>query len=182
MDRTRGATTDEADTGGKENDASIAALDRIGSKLERLSAQRRALRKAMREFGHEFDARAWSEAFVSPDPDDINRVFAVTGGYLALVNNTVEAIRAGAKLAGVKPTVRMPGAAGLIDAIRLDSGFSDRQAETFIELYRTRNRLQHSSPDIEADEVHRQVRLLLRHLPRFVKSYMAWLQKHGIEL
>jgi hypothetical protein len=136
----------------------------------------------MREFGHEFDAKAWSDAFVSPEPDDINRVFAVTGGYLALINNTVEAIRAGAKLAGMKPTVEMPGAAGLIDAIRLDGGFSDQQAETFIELYRTRNRLQHSSPDIEADEVHRQVSLLLRHLPRFVKSYIAWLQQHGIEL
>jgi hypothetical protein len=167
---------------GAEPYAGLAPLDRVGSKLERLAAQRAALRKAMREFGHEFDAKAWSDAFVSPEPDDINRVLAVTGGYLALVNNTVEAIRAGAKLAGVKPAVGMPGAAGLIDAIGLDGGFSDRQAETFIELYRTRNRLQHSSPDIEADEVHRQVRLLLRHLPRFVNSYVVWLQTHGIEL
>jgi hypothetical protein len=76
----------------------------------------------------------------------------------------------------------MLGIAGSIDAIRLDDGFSEQQAETFIELYRTRNRLQHSSPDIEADEIHRQVLLLLRHLPRFVKSYVAWLQKRGIEL
>lgn len=176
------AASRRAGSGRHEHDANIADLDRIGSRLERLSPQRRALRKAMSEFGHEFDARAWSDAFVSADPDDINRVFAVTGGYLALVNNTVEAIRAGAKLAGVKPTVGIPGAAGLIDAIRQAGGFSDRQTETFIELYRTRNRLQHSSPDIEADEVHRQVRLLLRHLPRFIKSYIIWLGEHGIEL
>jgi len=178
----RHGTTGEAGAGRKEHEAGLPALDRVGSRLERLSAQRKALRKAMREFGHEFDAKAWSDAFVSPEPDDINRVFAVTGGYLALINNTVEAIKAGAKLAGTKPTMGLPGASGLIDAIRLDGGFSDRQAETFIELYRTRNRLQHSSPDIEADEVHRQVNLLLRHLPRLVKSYIAWLQKHGIEL
>jgi hypothetical protein len=38
------------------------------------------------------------------------------------------------------------------------------------------------SPGVEADEAHRQVRLLLRHLPRFVKSYVNWLKKHDIEL
>jgi hypothetical protein len=162
--------------------AHTAELDRIGAKLERLSAQSKALRKAMSQFGQDFDAMAWANAFSSPDPDDINRVFTVTGGYLALVNNTVEAVRAGAKLTGLKPTAGMPGTPGIIDAIRADGGFTSRQAETFTELYRTRNGLQHSSPDIEADEVHRQVRLLLGHLPRFVKSYLAWLKKHHIEL
>jgi uncharacterized protein YutE (UPF0331/DUF86 family) len=76
----------------------------------------------------------------------------------------------------------MPGAPGIIDAIRADGGFTGRQAETFTALYRTRNRLQHSSPDIQADEVNRQVRVLIRHLPRFVGSYVAWLEKHDIEL
>jgi len=76
----------------------------------------------------------------------------------------------------------MPGVAGIIDAIRADDGFTSTQAQTFTELYRTRNRLQHSSPDIQADEVHRQVRLLLRHLPRLVESYLAWLEKHDVTL
>jgi hypothetical protein len=159
-----------------------AELNRLGAKLERLSAQSRALRKAMGQFGKDFDTKVWTSAFNSPDPDDINRVFTVTGGYLALVNNTAEAIRAGAKLAKIKPTAGMPGTPGIIDAIRADGGFTRGQADTFTELYRTRNHLQHSSPDIQADEVHRQVRLLLGHLPRFVKSYLAWLKKHDIEL
>jgi hypothetical protein len=176
------AATGANSAGGEEDTAALAALDRIGSKLERLSAQRKALRRAMREFGREFDADTWADAFISPDSDDINRVFAVTGGYLALVNNTAEAVKAGAKLAGMSPTAGILGVPGLIDAIRLDGGFSDRQAETFVELYRTRNRLQHSSPDIEADEMHRQVRALLCHLPGFIKSYLAWLQKHDIRL
>jgi hypothetical protein len=174
-------TTGEVDAG-REDGADLAARDRIDSRLERLSAQRTALRRAMREFGHDFDARTWSDAFVSPEPDDINRVLAVTGGYLALVNNTAEAIRTGAKLAGMNPTVGMPGLPGIVDAIRLDGGFSDRPAATFVELYRTRNRLQHASPDIEADEIHRQVRALLRHLPGFIRSYLAWLQTHAIGL
>jgi hypothetical protein len=165
-----------------ETAAHSAQLDRLSAKLERLSAQRRALRKAMSQFGGDFDAKAWKQAFDSPDPDDINRVFAVTGGYLALVNNTAEAIRAGAKLTGLKSTAGLPGVPGMIDAIRGDGGFTNRQAETFTELYRTRNRLQHSSPDIQADEIQKQVRRLLRHLPRFVESYLAWLERRGVQI
>jgi hypothetical protein len=169
-------------TGARRKDGAHAAeLERLDAKLERLVAQRRALRRAMEEFGDGFDATVWAAAYNSPDPDDINRVFAVTGGYLALVNNTAEAIRMGAKLTGLKPTAGMSGVSGIIDAVRVDGGFTSGQAETFTELYRTRNGLQHSSPDIEADEVHRQVRLLLRHLPKLVDSYLTWLGSHGVE-
>ena len=101
-----------------------------------------------------------------PDSDDINRVYTVTGGYLALVNNMAEAIRAGAKLTETKPTANVQGIPGIVDAIRADGGFTPQQAETFVALYRTRNQLQHASPDIQADAVHRQARLLLGHLPR----------------
>lgn len=160
----------------------IAELNRLNAKLERLSAQSKALRKAMLQFGANFDATVWTTAFNSPDSDDINRVYTVTGGYLALVNNVAEAVRAGVKLTGLKPPAGMPGIPGIIDAVRLDGGFTPKQAETFVVLYRTRNQLQHASPDIQADAVHRNVRLLLGHLPGFVKSYIAWLGKHDIEL
>jgi hypothetical protein len=63
-------------------------------------------------------------------------VFAVTGGYLALLNNTVEAVRVGAKLVGVKPSEGMLGASGLIEAIRIDGGFSDQQAQTYLRCSR----------------------------------------------
>ncbi len=158
-----------------------AELDRMNSKLERLAAQRKALRKAINQFGENFDAKTWSDAFDSSDADDINRVFTVTGGYLALVNNTAEAIKTGTELVGTN-WAPGTGVAGIIETIRADGGFTDQQAKTFIELYRTRNRLQHASPDMQADELHTQVRLLLNHLPRFVKSYLAWLAKHGIQV
>jgi hypothetical protein len=109
-------------------------LDRVDAKIERLEAQRKALRRAMEQFGGEFDAEAWTEAFNSPDADDINRVFTVTGGYLALVNNTAEAIRAGAKLTGLKSRPGVPGVSGIIDAVRNDGGFTSTQAQTFTEL------------------------------------------------
>jgi len=166
----------------REEDARATALDRVDERLERLAARRKALRRAMESFGDGFDASAWARAYESPDPDDINSVFAVTGGYLALVNNTAEALRTGAKLTDLKPAHSTTGIAGIVDAIREDGGLTSGQAETFTELYRTRNRLQHSSPDIEADEVHRQVGLLLRHLPKLVESYVAWLEKHDVRL
>ncbi len=46
--------------GKNDDDAHTAELDRINAKLERLSAQRRALRKATSLFGENFDTRVWS--------------------------------------------------------------------------------------------------------------------------
>ncbi len=163
-------------------DTRAVAIDRIAAKIERLSPQRRALRKALHEFGDDFDAKRWAEAFISPEADEINRVHAVTGGYLALVNNTMEAMIAGARLAKIQPAEGTRGASGILEAIFLDGGFTEGQAATFTELYHTRNRLQHASPDVEADELRRQVRLLLRHLPPLIKNYIDWLRRHDIEL
>lgn len=157
-------------------------LNRLSAKLERLSTQRQALRKAVLQFGENFDIKTWTDAFDSSDIDDINRVYTVTGGYLALINNMAEAVRVGAKLTGTKPSEGSHGLPGLIETIRAGGGFSDQQAETFTELYRTRNHLQHASPDVQADEVHRQVHLLLGHLPRLLRSYLRWLKQHGLEL
>lgn len=178
-----GCRDDESDAAAPESKCRrVAKLDRMAARLERLAAQRAALVQATKAFGSDFDEEEWDAAFLSPDPHDINRVVTVCGDYQAIVNNTVEAVKIGAGLAGVKPTPGMRGAPGIIDAIRADGGFSERQATTFAELYRTRNRLQNASPDIVADEVHRQVRLLLRHLPRLMKSYAEWLKRHGIAL
>lgn len=71
---------------GSRASADTAELNRLSVKLERLSAQSKALRKAMLQFGENFDETVGATAFSSPDSDDINRVYTVTGGYLALVN------------------------------------------------------------------------------------------------
>jgi uncharacterized protein YutE (UPF0331/DUF86 family) len=165
-----------------DGSASVVDIDRMAAKLTRLPAQRRALRAALGEFGDDFDRERWAAAFESSEVGDINRVLAVTGGYTALVNNTIEAVKIGAQLADLAPTRGMSGASGIIDALHRDGGISAGQAETFVELYRTRNAIQHASPDIEADEIHRQVQVLLGHLPGFVKRYVAWLERHGVDL
>lgn len=167
-------------------DASAAArtaeIDRMAAKLKRLPAQRRALNAAIRAFGDDFDHVEWGRAFASEEVLDINRVLQVTGGYLILVNNTIEAVKIGAALARLAPADGRRGASGTIDAIRRDGGVSREQAETFISLYATRNLLQHASTDVEADDVHRQVKLLLRSLPGFVRSFVSWLARRGVEL
>ncbi|MBS1869773.1 MAG: hypothetical protein JSS99_08920 [Actinobacteria bacterium] len=162
--------------------ARAAEIDRIATKLKRLPVQRRALNAAIRAFGDEFDGAEWTAAFESEETVDINRVLQVTGGYLILVNNTIEAVKIGAGLADLTPADGRRGASGLIDAVRRDGGFSREQAETFISLYATRNLLQHASTDVQARDVHRQVKLLLRSLPGFVASFTSWLARHGVEL
>jgi uncharacterized protein YutE (UPF0331/DUF86 family) len=157
-------------------------VNRMAARLARLPAQRRALHVAMSQFGDDFDLDAWEQAFTSADEEAINAVYTVTGGYQALINNTIELVKTGTKLVGVEPVSGMPGASGLIEAVQRDGGISRQQATTFIELYRTRNRLQHASLNIDADEVHRQVRLLRKHLPKFIKSFTDWLASRGVTL
>jgi hypothetical protein len=159
---------------------SEAALDRIAARLERIPAQRRALLAATKQFGDDFDLRSWARAFDSSEVEDINMVVQVTGDYVALVNHATEAIRAGVKLVGIPPAPGSRGAIAYLEAVRADGGISASRATTFSTLYATRNRLQHSSPDVEADEVHKQVRALLKHLPGLIKSYVAWLERHGV--
>lgn len=161
--------------------ARAAEVDRIASKLGRLAVQRRSLAAAMRAFGDDFDQAEWIAAFESVDVADVHRVLLVTGSYLAIVNNTIEAVKIGARLAEVKPADGQRGASAIIDAIRRDGGISSEQAESFQKIYGLRNALQHASSEVQAAEVHRHVKVLLRHLPGFVRSYVSWLERRGVE-
>jgi uncharacterized protein YutE (UPF0331/DUF86 family) len=162
--------------------ARAAEIARIVSKLDRLPVQRRSLIAAMRAFGDDFDQAEWNAAFESVDVADVHRVLLVTGSYLAIVNNTIEAVKIGARLTQVKPADGQRGASAVIDAICHDGGISPEQAESFLKIYGTRNALQHASSEVHATEVHRHVKLLLRHLSGFMRSFVAWLARHGIEL
>jgi len=181
--------TDRAGGRSAASSATRRAADesRIRQRLIRMTAQRRALQLALARFADEegrFELVLWTEAFESSEPATINHVVEVTGGYQMLVNHLVEALRTGAKLTGLEVGRRGKAASGpeLITAVRDDGGFTSNQAEVLTELYRARNRLQHASPDIEADEVHQQVTLLLKTLPRLVRSFVTWMALHGVDL
>jgi hypothetical protein len=160
---------------------------RIRQRLTRLSAQRKALQLAVARYADEegrFELARWTEAFDSPKPEIINQVVEVTGGYQMLVNHLVEMLRTGSKLAGldVLRGEHAPSGPDLIAAVRDDGCFTQKQAEVLTELYRTRNRLQHASPDIQADEVHEQVTVLLRSVPRLLTGFVTWMSRHDVEL
>ncbi|MEJ7797860.1 MAG: hypothetical protein WKF42_05110 [Solirubrobacteraceae bacterium] len=180
-----GPVADEPATaaGGTPEDADVA---RIRRRLARMSPQTKALRLALaryRDDGGEFDLGRWEAAFTATDPQVINEVLGVTGGYEGLVNHLMEMLHAGASLAGL-PVARQrrPQAPMLIAAARTDGCFSEHQADVLTKLNRTRNRLQHNSPGVPADEVHQRLELLLKTLPGLLRSYVTWIEGHGLQL
>jgi hypothetical protein len=56
------------------------------------------------------------------------------------------------------------------------------QAALLNELYVLEGRLEHASPDVDAEEVRVAVERLRAALPELVKSVHSWLDRHGIEL
>lgn len=111
----------------------------------------------------------------------MNRTLKVVGGYEHLVNNLVELLRAGARLAGLVQG-RRPRAEDCLDAIHANGGLTGPQVELLGRLYLVRGRLGHASPDVTAEEVRAHVLLLVEHLPRLTRSSVDWLKRHGFDL
>jgi len=94
----------------------------------------------------------------------------------------VEILRAsaGSRLIGLLPH-RRPHADQVFAAIREDGGLTKAQVSLLNDLYALEGRLEHASPDIDADEVHAAIGRLRRALPDLIKSAQTWLARHGIE-
>jgi len=60
----------------------------------------------------------------------------------------------------------------------LDAG----QAVMLNELYVLEGRLEHASPDVDAEEVRAAVERLREALPGLIESTVSWLGRHGLEL
>jgi hypothetical protein len=160
---------------------------RIRARFKRLGPQRRALVVALRPFSDDqgrFDRRVWAEAFASGEPETIYQVVGATGTFERLVNHLNGMLAAGVRLVQL-PVARgqdAPSAPCVINAVKDDGGLTANQADVLIRLSRMRNRLQHASLDVEADELHADIELLLKTLQRLVASYIAWLERHDIHL
>jgi hypothetical protein len=50
------------------------------------------------------------------------------------------------------------------------------------EIYVLEGRLEHASPDVDAEEVRAAVERLRQALPGLIDSTHTWLRRHGIEL
>lgn len=160
---------------------------RIRARFKRLGPQQRALIVALRPFSDDqgrFDRDRWAEAFASSDANVIYQVVGATGMFERLVNHLNGMLIAGARLAdlSVARADSAPSTPAVIDAVRGDGGLTANHAEVLIRLNRTRNRLQHASIDLQADELHADIELLLKTLKRLVGSYVAWLARHDVQL
>jgi hypothetical protein len=170
--------------GGPHREDDVA---RIRARFKRLGPQQRALILAIRPFSDEqgrFDRDKWAEAFASSEPKIIHEVIGVTGTFERLINHLNGMLSTGARLVQlpVAGGESAPSAPAVINAVRDDGGLTSSQADILVRLNRTRNHLQHTSLDVQADELHADIELLLKTLKRLVKSYVAWLARHNVQL
>ncbi len=156
---------------------------RLARFFETINKHRKALDLAIEQnFDGELDATEWRKAFESSEPHDANRTMVVTGDHSAILNAYVEILRAsaGSRLLGLLPH-RRPHADQVIDAVRADGGLTEEQAALLNELYVLEGRLEHASPDVEAEEVREAVEGLRTGLPMLIEVLRSWLARHGVE-
>jgi hypothetical protein len=121
--------------------------------------------------------------FESAEPHDANRTMVVTGDHSAVLNAYVEILKAsaGSRLVGLLPH-RRPHAEQAFEALVADGGLTKDQAALLNEIYVLEGRLEHASPDVDAEEVRIAVERLRKALPTLIDSTRAWLHRHGVEL
>lgn len=160
-----------------------ALLDSIELRVERLPAQEEALRQALEPYGERFSVARWSADFESGDPDAINRVHPVTGGFESIVNNLVEAAGAACKLVGIPPvTGKRSGLQGSVEALRREGCFTATQASFLEQAYTTTSLLRHISPTVDGETLRHEIRQLLAHHRDIVRAFVTWLEKRGIQV
>jgi len=157
---------------------------RLARFFQSINKHRKALDLAIADdFGGTLDPVEWRSAFESIEPRDANRTMVVTGDHSALLNAYVEILRAsaGSRLIGLLPH-RRPHAEQVFKAVAADEGLTVLQATLLHELYILEGRLEHASPDVDAEEVRDGIERLRQALPGLIESAHTWLRRHGIEL
>jgi hypothetical protein len=164
--------------------ALAAERSRLAHFFQTINKHRKALDLAIEEnFSGQLDPSEWRRAFDSSEPHDANRTMVVTGDHSAVLNAYVEILRAsaGSRLIGLLPH-RRPHADQVFEAIRADRGLTKGQVTLLNEIYVLEGRLEHASPDVDAEEIRNAVEQLRQALPGLIKSTSTWLAHHGIEL
>ena len=156
---------------------------RLARFFQSINKHRKALDLAIeQDFGGTLDPVEWRSAFESIEPRDANRTMVVTGDHSAVLNAYVEILRAsaGSRLIGLLPH-RRPHAEQVFKALAADQGLTAAQATLLNELYVLEGRLEHASPDVDADEVREAVERFRQVLPSLIESTCGWLSRHSVE-
>jgi len=157
---------------------------RLARFFETINKHRKALELAIADnFGGELDPAEWRRAFESSEPRDANRTMVVTGDHSAMLNAYVEVLKAstGSRLVGLLPH-RRPHAGQVFEALLEDGGLTRDQADLLNEVYAIEGRLEHASPDVDADEVLAAIERLRHALPSLIERTLNWLDDQGVEL
>jgi hypothetical protein len=164
--------------------ALVVEQARLARFFQTINKHRKALDLAIEEnFSGRLDPAEWRTAFESDEPHDANRTMVVTGDHSAVLNAYVEILKAstGARLIGLLPH-RRPHAEQVFQALMADGGLSKDRGALLSELYVLEGRLEHASPDVDAEEVRDAIERLRQALPELIESTRIWLRQHGVEL
>lgn len=152
---------------------------RIVERLRDLRRHLLALEYALESFG-EFNAE---ESFVaaarSSDPAELTRALAVERAFEILVNYVSELAVEGLKLSGDRRAHEAPDAVRDIRRLQASGVLPNRLGERLVDHIRSRNRLQHEYPELQAREIYAAARATLGDLPAFARGYARWLRELG---
>ncbi len=149
---------------------------RIDDSLTLIPLHRGALVAAMAEFGDDFDVEAFTAAFDSDAPAEINKVQAVHGNFATIVN-ALATIADNGYAEAVRLNLADELEGGRYERLEQLGVVSAARRSELQALTNMRNRLQHVYPDIRAEEVHSAVRLLHEQLPAIAADLERWLAK-----
>jgi uncharacterized protein YutE (UPF0331/DUF86 family) len=163
-----------------ESQAPRRAEDLKAKVRERISDVRRhltALRSAMAHFGENFNEAAFTSAYASSDPDELNHVKAVERGVDQLYNYMAELSAFGLELAGVR--VRDADTNARLDFNDLQRiGVLSRERTARLQRLRELRRLlTHEYATASAAQIHEAAWIVADDFPIFYKAYAEWIRR-----
>jgi uncharacterized protein YutE (UPF0331/DUF86 family) len=147
---------------------------------DRVSDVRRhllALRTAMAEFGDDFDLDAFSVAYMSEDPVELNRVKAVERGVDQLYNYIAELVAFGLEIAELRGRRDETNARRDLDAMRDAGVISGELARRLQRLREIRRMLVHEYAIATAEQVHESALIVAGSFTDFYNAYVAWIKR-----
>ncbi len=144
--------------------------DRVGDVRRHLLA----LRTAMAEFGDDFDADVFREAYASEDPLALNRVKAVERGVDQLYTFITELTAFGLELGELRGRRDETNARKDLDSLRRTGGFSGELVRRLQRLRELQRILDREDTAATAEHVHESALLVAANFPAFYEAYRTW--------
>jgi uncharacterized protein YutE (UPF0331/DUF86 family) len=138
-----------------------------------------ALEAAVAGFGAGFDAVGFEAAWLSSEPAELHRAYAVQAGYENVINT---AVAAGRELCELKGWITGGTEPSSIDVLRLlhENGIIGGQTRQKLRrVQELRNRVQHDYANVGVRQVHEAVGLVLEAAPLLIQDAALALRSRG---